>query len=56
MNNIQPGSGEGVSQISVRVPVSLHKQIKGIAQERGQSVNTMIVMTMRKEAEATAQK
>ncbi|WP_020041322.1 toxin-antitoxin system HicB family antitoxin [Salipiger mucosus] len=56
MNAIQPRGGEGVAQVSVRLPVGLHAAVKAEAQARGQSVNTLIVMNLRKEVEATAQK
>lgn len=55
MHTIQPRVGKGIMQVSLRLPVDLHEAVKAKAQLEGQSVNTMIVMSLRK-VTATAQK
>lgn len=54
---IQEKSGEAVVQTALRMPVWLRDKLKEMAAERGQSLNTFIVRSLKRVGQdSTAQK
>ena len=53
---IQSSTGQGAVQVAVRLSPSLRDELKEIAGQRGQSLNTLIVMTMAKETDQSQKK
>lgn len=52
MNNIQPGSGDGVIVTTIRLPVDVRNRMKAQAVHMGRSFNTHVAMILKEAAGA----